>query len=91
MPIRIYTTTYCGYCHAAKALLRKKGIPFEEIDCTDDPDTRRRLVEQTGRRTVPQIFVGEVPIGGCDDLRALERAGRLDDIVNGREPAPSVL
>ncbi|MGZ3406504.1 MAG: glutaredoxin domain-containing protein, partial [Polyangia bacterium] len=53
--IRIYTTDYCGYCHAAKSLLSSRGVAFEEIDCSQDPATRKWLIEQTGQRTVPQI------------------------------------
>ena len=79
--VRIYTTTYCGYCYAAKSLLKKKGVAFEEIDCTRDPEVRRWLVERTGRRTVPQIFIHEQSIGGYDELRALEREGRLDSML----------
>jgi glutaredoxin 3 len=85
--VRIYTTTYCGYCDAAKSLLEKKGVAFEEIDCTSDPATRRWLVERTGRRTVPQIFIRDQAIGGYDELRALDRAGKLDPMLQA-EPAP---
>jgi glutaredoxin 3 len=66
-------------------------VPFEEIDCTDDRATRNWLVEATGRRTVPQIFIGGVPVGGFDELRRLERAGRLDGILAGENAAPSVV
>jgi glutaredoxin 3 len=66
--VRVYTTIYCGYCRRAKALLKQKGIPFQEIDCTLDLKTRRWLVEQTGRRTVPQIFFDEEPVGGYEEL-----------------------
>ncbi len=89
VPVRIYVTDYCGYCRAAEALLRQKGVAFEAIDCTGDAETRRWLVEQTGRRTVPQIFIAGVPIGGYTDLAALERAGVLDGILAGeRAPDP---
>lgn len=84
--VKIYTTTYCGYCRAAKALLQRKGAAFEEIDCTDDDDLRSWLVEQTGQRTVPQIFLAGVPVGGFDDLSALDREGLLDRILAGDEP-----
>jgi len=89
--VRIYTTTYCGYCYAAKSILRRKQVEFEEIDCTRDPETRRWLVEKTGRRTVPQIFFGEVPVGGHDELRAMERAGQLDAVLAGEREAPPVV
>lgn len=88
--IRIYTTTYCGYCQAAKRLLSQRGIPFEEVDCTNDPDTRKWLVEQSGQRTVPQIFIGGVPVGGYSELSALDRGGKLAAILAGDEAPPSV-
>lgn len=83
VPVRIYVTDYCGYCRAAEALLRRKGVAFEAIDCTGDPATRRKLVELTGRRTVPQIFIASVAIGGFTDLAELERRGELDGILAG--------
>ena len=76
--VRIYTTTYCGYCRMAKDLLGKRGIPFEEIDVTDDDGKREWLVETTGRQTVPQIFIGEEAIGGFTDLAALDKSGSLE-------------
>ena len=75
--VRVYSTLVCPYCIRAKLLLRERGIEFEEIDVTGDPEMRRWLVEKTGRRTVPQIFIGEEPIGGFDDLRELDRTGEL--------------
>jgi glutaredoxin 3 len=89
--VRIYTTSWCGYCNAAKALLRARGVEYREIDCTDDPATRKMLIEQTGQRTVPQIFIGEVPVGGFSELRALDSAGTLSGILAGETPARSVL
>lgn len=83
--VKVYVTTYCPYCKAAKQLLTHKGVPFESIDCTDDAEKRQWLVEQTGRRTVPQVFIDGVPVGGFDDLRALDEAGRLDPILEGKE------
>jgi glutaredoxin 3 len=80
-PVRIYTVTYCGYCHRAKQLLDQRGIAFEEIDVTADLSVRQWLVAKTGRRTVPQILVGDEAIGGYDELRALDDAGRLDALV----------
>jgi len=79
--VRVYTAAYCGFCHRAKQLLERRGIGFEEIDVTSDLTTRQWLVRTTGRRTVPQIFVGEQSIGGYDELRALDEAGRLDALV----------
>ena len=75
-PVRIYTTSYCTFCRRAKELLRRRGIPFEDLDVTDDEATRRWLVEATGRRTVPQIFIGEEAVGGYEELRALDETGR---------------
>jgi glutaredoxin 3 len=80
--VEIYTTRYCPYCHQAKALLKRKGIPFIEIDVTGDPQGRRTMIERAnGRVTVPQIFVGKTHVGGSDDLHALERAGKLDPLL----------
>ena len=89
--VKIYTTNYCGYCHAAKALLSQRGVAFQEIDCTSDPPTRMWLIEQTGQRTVPQIFIGGVPVGGFSELSALDRAGKLRAILAGDSSPPSVL
>ena len=76
--IKIYTTTYCGYCKKAKSLLQSKGIPFEEIDVTEDDAKREWLVKTTGRKTVPQIFIDEKPIGGFDDLSQMDKEGKLN-------------
>jgi len=73
----VYTTDYCPYCDRAKALLKKRDIAFDEIDVTNDPEKRTWLVEKTGRRTVPQVFVKGTPIGGSDELHALDRSGEL--------------
>lgn len=80
--IRIYTTPYCPYCVRAKQLLRQKQAAFDDIDVSNDPEQRQVLVALTGQRTVPQIFINDQSIGGCDDLFALERAGRLDALIN---------
>ncbi len=81
-PVEIYTTPLCGYCHAAKRLLTSKGVTYAEIDVSQDPGQRARMIERSaGRRTVPQIFVGAHHVGGCDDLYALEQAGRLDPLL----------
>jgi len=80
--ITIYTTPICPYCPRAKALLKKKGATFEEIDVFMNSEARRRMEEKaSGRYTVPQIFIGERHVGGCDDLYALERAGELDFLL----------
>ena len=77
----IYSTDWCPYCKNAKTFLTQKGVPWKEIDLTDDDAGREALVERTGRRTVPQIFVGDVHIGGYDDLRALDKSGGLMPLV----------
>lgn len=76
--VQIYTTRYCPYCVRAKSLLAQRAIAFEEIDVTGDDEARARLVTVTGGwRTVPQIFIDGVPIGGCDELYELDRRGQL--------------
>ncbi|MDQ8036811.1 MAG: glutaredoxin 3 [Pedobacter sp.] len=74
----VYTTQVCPYCVRAKQLLKQKGAAFEEIDLSRDHEARMALVERTRMRTVPQIFINDEFIGGCDELYALERAGELD-------------
>jgi glutaredoxin 3 len=79
MNIQIYTSPLCGYCHAAKRLLQSKSVEFLEIDLANEPDRREEMVQRAnGGRTVPQIFIDENHVGGCDDLYALERVGKLD-------------
>ncbi len=80
--VEIYTTPTCGYCHAAKRLLLKKGVDYEEIDVSRSPDLRAAMVTRAGgRRTVPQIFIGEAHVGGCDDLYELDSSGKLDPLL----------
>ena len=80
--VQIYTTQWCPYCHAAKSLLEEKGVAYEEVDA-EDPEVRMQMVERAnGRRTVPQIFIGETHVGGYDDMAALERHGKLDPLLN---------
>lgn len=82
--VEIYTSPFCGYCHAAKRLLTQKGITFQEIDVIADPSQRpQMLARANGRHTVPQIFIGGTHVGGCDDLYALEQAGKLDPLLAG--------
>ncbi len=81
--ITVYTTPICPYCSRAKALLKKKGAEFEEIDVYMDSDLRTEMEQKSGRRTVPQIFIGGTHIGGCDDLYALDAAGGLDPLLAG--------
>ena len=91
MPARvtIYTRQWCGYCTAAERLLKGKGVAFENIDCTGDNEKRKWLAEITGRTTVPQIFIDGRPIGGYDDMRALDQRGELDKLLAGSS-APAV-
>ena len=88
-PVEIYTTRYCPYCHAAKALLKKKGVNFSEIDVGRDWERREEMIQRAnGRTTVPQIFVGPLHFGGCDELHDLERAGKLDPILAEGKASP---
>lgn len=78
----IYTAGLCPYCHRAKELLRAKGVVFQEIDLTGRPVERHELSQRSGgRNTVPQIFIGEAHVGGCDDLHCLDRSGKLDELL----------
>ncbi|MFV1874202.1 glutaredoxin 3 [Nioella sp.] len=82
--VEIYTSPFCGYCHAAKRLLADKGISFSEYDVARAPDKRQEMLSRAnGRHTVPQIFVGETHVGGYDDMAALDRAGKLDSLLQG--------
>ena len=84
--IEIYTKRYCSYCHAAKALLKRKGVAFTEIDLGRDGGRRNEMIERAnGGMTVPQIFIGGVHVGGSDELHALGRAGKLDPLLAGDE------
>ena len=77
-PVRMYTTQVCPYCHRAKALLKQRGVEqIDEIRIDLDPAERTQMMERTGRRTVPQIFIGDTHVGGCDDLVALDQRGGL--------------
>lgn len=83
--VEIYTSPLCGYCHAARRLLTGKGVPFDEIDVMGKPEAWQEMTRRaSGRRTVPQIFVGDRHVGGYDDLSALERAGRLDPLLDAQ-------
>jgi glutaredoxin 3 len=79
--VTIYTRQYCGYCTAAKRLLRDRGIEFEEIDATAAPEKRAEMIKRSGRYTFPQIFIGPHHVGGCDDLYALSARGELDSLL----------
>ena len=76
--IQVYTTAWCGFCRRAKMLLEEQGLPYEEVRLDDDPSFRARLLDLTGRWTVPQILIDGKPIGGYAELRELERRGALD-------------
>jgi glutaredoxin 3 len=80
--VEIYTTRYCPYCISAKALLDRKGVPYNEIDVSGDPEGRHAMIERAnGGMTVPQIFIGSTHVGGSDELHALNRAGGLDPLL----------
>ena len=82
--IEIYSSPFCGFCHAAKRLLNKKGVEYTEIDVISAPERRAEMVQRAnGGRTVPQIFIGGKHVGGFDDLAALDRAGKLDQMLAG--------
>ena len=81
--VKVYTKKVCPYCTRAKALLDRKGVPYEEIDAEGDDALRHWLVEATGQRTVPQIFVGDRSLGGFSDIDALDRQGKLDALLRG--------
>jgi len=85
----IYTTPWCPYCMQAKALLSQKSVRFEEVDVSLDPALRQQMTERSGRHTVPQIFIDDTAVGGCDDLFALERAGQLDPLLAAGNAAPN--
>jgi glutaredoxin 3 len=85
--VTIYTRMMCGYCAAAKRLLERKGIAYKELDASFSPELRQEMIARAhGRSTFPQIFIGAIHVGGCDDLHALEAEGRLDALLAG-EPA----
>ena len=80
--VKIYTTTYCGYCVRAKDLLKRKGVDYQELDVTGDDAMRSKLVEMSGgQRTVPQIFIGDTHVGGYSDLALLDSQGKLDPML----------
>jgi glutaredoxin 3 len=79
--VLMYTAPQCPYCVGAKALLQRKGVSFEEIDVGTDATLREKMIEESGRRTVPQIFINGVPIGGFEELRTLDQDGQLDRLL----------
>ncbi|SEL02672.1 glutaredoxin 3 [Pacificibacter marinus] len=83
-PVTLYTTPICPFCVAAKRLLDSKGVDYTDIDVMTEPERRAEMMQRaSGRHTVPQIFVGETHVGGCDELHQLERAGKLDALLAG--------
>lgn len=83
VPVIVYSTAVCPYCIRAERLLESKGVSVQKIRVDLDPAERVKMMERTGRRTVPQIYVGETHVGGFDDLYALDQAGKLDPLLNG--------
>jgi glutaredoxin 3 len=79
----LYVTGWCPYCQRVRALFAKKGLEFTEIDVEDDGKLREEMIARSGRRTVPQIFIGDKHVGGCDDLLALDGSGELDRLIQG--------
>ncbi len=80
-PVIVYSSDYCPYCMRAKYLLESKGVAFEEIKVDGKPQGRAEMSQKAGRTSVPQIWIGSTHVGGCDDLYALERAGKLDALL----------
>lgn len=82
--VELYTTPICGFCHAAKRLLDSKGVSYSDVDVMSDPSRRAEMTQRAnGGRTVPQIFIGDIHVGGNSELQALERAGKLDALLKG--------
>ena len=81
-PVVVYSSAWCPYCIRAKQLLSNKGVAFEEISVDGQPQVRAEMIRKAGRTSVPQIWIGEQHVGGCDDLFALERAGKLNALLN---------
>ena len=83
-PVKMYSTSSCPYCHRAKALLRQRGVEsIDEVRVDEEPGARATMIQLTRRYTVPQIFIGDTHVGGCDDLIALDRAGALEPLLAG--------
>ena len=81
--VTVYVSDWCPYCQRAKGLLTSKNLVFSEINVEDDPKLREEMVARSNRRTVPQIFIGDKHVGGCDDLLELDRSGELDRLIQG--------
>jgi glutaredoxin 3 len=88
--VEIYTRKYCSYCHFAKELFSRKGVSFREIDVTGSQEMRDEMIQRAGgHSTLPQIFIGAMHVGGCDELHALEDAGKLDPLLKSSEDQPA--
>ena len=88
--VEIYTRKYCSYCHFAKELLSRKGVSFREIDVTGNQQVRDEMIQRAGgQSTLPQIFIGATHVGGCDELYALEDAGKLEPLLQQSEDRPA--
>ena len=81
--ITMYASGWCPYCERARSLMTKKGLVVSEIDVDEDAQSREEMTARSGKRTVPQIFIGDKHIGGCDDLVALDASGQLDRLIQG--------
>lgn len=81
-PVTIYSKIWCPFCQRAKALLTQVGAAFDEIDIEAQPERRAEMIERSGQRTVPQIWVGDTHVGGCDELFAFQREGKLDSLLH---------
>jgi glutaredoxin 3 len=79
--VTLYVSSWCGYCARARRLLEQKGVTYTEIDVDLEPDARAEMAKRTGRQTVPQIFIGDRHVGGCDELYALDASGGLDPLL----------
>ena len=81
--VTVYTSGWCPYCERAKGLLKQKNVVFGEVNVEDDGKFREEMIARSNRRTVPQIFIGDRHVGGCDDLFELDRSGELDRLIQG--------
>ena len=82
-PVTVYVSDWCPYCQRAKSLLQQKQVAFNEINVEEDEKSRAEMIARSNRRTVPQIFIGDRHVGGCDELYALNRSGELDRLIQG--------
>ena len=81
--VTLYTSDWCPYCQRAKGLLTQKNVVFTEINVEDEPKLREEMIARSSRGTVPQVFIGDKHVGGCDDLFELDRSGELDRLIQG--------